>query len=70
MPRAVCDDAAQAACLQVGQVQSEQVQLAQLSVQLPHEQVLWLHVGQVQSEQVQVAHVSVQCSHWHDVHSS
>jgi len=60
----------QAACLQVGQVQSAHTQFAQLSVQLAHVQVLWLHVTQVQSAQTQVAHTSLHAPHAQMLHSS
>lgn len=60
----------QAACVQVLQAQSAQVQLAQLSVQLAHSQVAWLHVLQVQSEQLHIAQESVQLPHWQVSHSS
>lgn len=63
---------AQAACLQVAQVQSEQTQLAHWwsSPQLSHAQTLWLHVSHVHEVQSHVAHVSVQSAHEHVVHSS
>ncbi|MFD2082633.1 hypothetical protein [Actinopolymorpha cephalotaxi] len=49
----------QPACEQVGQSQSAQAQLAQLSPpQFRHEQVPWLQLGQVQSAQRQRAHTS------------
>ncbi|WP_370200327.1 hypothetical protein, partial [Aeromicrobium sp.] len=61
---------AQAACLQVLQVQSLHTQLAQLSEQWAQEQVLWLQVAHVQSVQVQVAQLSLQCAQEQVAHSS
>lgn len=62
----------QAACLQVAQVQSEQTQFAHWwsSLQLAHEQTLWLQVSHVHEVQVHVAQVSEQSAHEHVVHSS
>ncbi len=60
----------QAACLQVAQLQSAQVQFAHASAQLLHEQVLWLQLVQAQSAQTQFAHTSAQLLHWQSAHSS
>ena len=60
----------QAACAQVGQVQSSQVHEEQESSQCSQEQTLWLQVGQVQSSQVQVAQESEQCGQLQVSHSS
>ena len=60
----------QAACWQVGQLQSLHVQFAHASEQFPHEQTEWLHVGQVQSLHVQEAQLSLQAAHVHCAHSS
>nr|CEL21177.1 hypothetical protein [Kibdelosporangium sp. MJ126-NF4]CTQ96257.1 hypothetical protein [Kibdelosporangium sp. MJ126-NF4] len=59
-----------AACSQVGQLQSEQVQFAQESEHELHEHAAWLHVGQAQSEQEQTAHESEQCGQVQLSHSS
>lgn len=61
---------AQAACVQVGQEQSAQVQLLQLSEQCSHRQALWLQVGQLQSTQSQTAQESLQFAHEQATHSS
>ena len=53
----------QAACWQVGQVHSVQVQFAQVSLQLLQEHAAWLHVGQLQSVQAQEAQLSLQWVH-------
>lgn len=60
----------QAACWQVLQEQSAQLQLEQLSAQFAHSHLAWLQVLQLQSSHVQVAHESWQWLHWHAVHSS
>lgn len=59
-----------AACSQVGQLQSEQVQFAHESEHEAQEQAAWLHVGQAQSEQEHTAHESEQCGHVQVSHSS
>ncbi|MGI9062521.1 MAG: hypothetical protein ACR2FQ_01675 [Pseudonocardiaceae bacterium] len=56
--------------MQVGQLQSAQVQLVHASEQCSQEQVAWLQVGQVQSAHTHTAHASEQCSHVQVVHSS
>ncbi|GAA0651535.1 hypothetical protein GCM10010174_89060 [Kutzneria viridogrisea] len=62
---------AQAAWLQVEQLQSAQVQLLHESLpQLAHSQTAWLHVAQVQSAQVQFAQESEQLAQEQVVHSS
>jgi hypothetical protein len=61
---------AQAACWQVGQVQSAQVQFPQESEQEPHWHWAWLQVGHVQSWQSHSAHASEQWSHEQVSHSS
>jgi hypothetical protein len=63
-----CD--AHAAWLQVAQVQSLQLQLAQESEQFAQEQTLWLQLAHVQSAQVQVAQESVQFAQAQLTHSS
>lgn len=60
----------QAACVQVGQVQSWQLHETQESLQCSHEQTLWLQVGQLQSSHVQVAQWSEQCGQLQMSHSS
>ena len=62
--------ARQAACVQVGQVQSWQLHETQESLQCSHEQTLWLQVGQLQSSHVQVAQWSEQCGQLQMSHSS
>jgi hypothetical protein len=62
--------AAQAACVQVVQEQSAQVQLLQLSEQCAQAQALWLQVGQVQSAQSQTAQESLQFAQEQTAHSS
>ena len=62
--------ARQAACVQVGQVQSWQLHETQESLQCSHEQTLWLQVGQLQSAHVQVAQWSEQCGQLQMSHSS
>ena len=61
---------AQAACAQVGQVQSSQVQEEQESEQCSQLQVLWLQVGQLQSVHSHTAQESEQCSQEQVSHSS
>jgi len=60
----------QAACRQVGQEQSAQVQLLHESEHSAHSQVAWLQVGQVQSAQSHFAQESEQLAHWQVAHSS
>lgn len=62
--------AGQAACVQVAQEHSAQVQLLQLSEQCAQLQVAWLQVGQVQSAQSQTAQESLQFAHEQTAHSS
>ncbi|MEJ7647664.1 MAG: hypothetical protein WKF57_01255 [Nakamurella sp.] len=52
------------------QAQSEQVQLAHLSVQLAHSQTAWLYVPQVHSAQEHTAQESVQLLQVQVSHSS
>lgn len=66
----MCVQPTQAACSQVEQEQSAQVQFAQVSLQLAHSQVAWLQVLQVQSSQEQVAQTSSQLLHSQVEHSS
>ncbi|MEV4317972.1 hypothetical protein [Actinocrispum sp. NPDC049592] len=59
-----------AAWLQVGQVQSPQVQFAHESAHDAHEQAAWLQVGHAQSTQEHTAHESEQCGQTQLSHSS
>ena len=68
--RAVRGRASQAACAQVGQVQSSHVHDEQASSQWSQEQALWLQVGQVQSEHSHTAQESEQCGQLQVSHSS
>jgi hypothetical protein len=52
-----------AACLHVGQLQSEQAQFAQVSLHDAHSHALWLQVEQVQFAQSHVAQASAQFEH-------
>jgi hypothetical protein len=54
----------------VAQLQSSQVQFAQLSVHDAHRQLPWLQVEHVQSAQSHRAQESVQFAHSHAEHSS
>lgn len=59
-----------AACSQVGQLQSAQVQLAHESEHELHEHAAWLHVGHAQSEHEHTAHESEQWGQVQTSHSS